>query len=863
MTATQLPKVDMRKRQRNRQRDEAIEYLNPPSMGKTESEGRVSRQFDVHFTSTEKEKLDEIEEKVELRTRNKKGRRKKLLQILFLIFCSVVSIIIISFIDDSGAVPIDQILKDDSVNLSKLFFVPLLLLVVVLFDTFKYIYLIHATTKKFRPFTSFKVGIVGRYYDSITPLATGGQPFQMYYLAKRDVPVGVASAIPLLRFFIGQIANIIVAAAFLLFTTISPEVIAAVDGTTLAVTKSAAIVGIIVNAFLPTFLLFLTLLPRFGRKVTSGIIRLGAKLKFVKDYDITFNKVIKHVEEFQTSMRYVSSNAIHILMIMLFSIVEQLAFISIPYFVCIGFGMEPSFSLYLSIVSLNLFTIYAVSMVPTPGTSGAAETVFLLVFRLLIPVGAFWAMLVWRFMTYYMFIILGLIVIFYDFIKQTAKEKFIERRKLFNIREKLIPKLNSQTASERLASITVLKQIEKDDRFFIPKPREHDVKISLKTEYSGMPFKPSYLAYRLHESGCQIAGIMDYLTLAGAKEFYKASEILGMKPLLGVEVTTYISRYKKRDLRINNIYQKDVINLCMTCIPPDSVDYIDGWLKKYRERRNDRNRKMLELINKKYRQYGIELDYEQDVLPLSRNDEGGTVTEWHLTYALALKLIEKYGRGQILLRFITQELHIILTEKMKQYLLDVTDNKIYVFDLVNILRAEIRDFYIDATDECCSILEFIKVAKDTGSLVCYRYIGDIIQNIMGEFRVEKYEDSFLEELISELKDLGVNAVLFEPSRLTEEQIKRIGEVCEQYGLIQLSGETIYSIRQGFCNDVLSADNYEYLVANAWALVGNVKAMDAGKESSIISQSTIEKYPQLSTRLMIYSALGKYGKYREA
>ena len=132
------------------------------------------------------------------------------------------SILMLSLIDDSGAVPLSRLFEEDSVKVSWLLFVFLMLAIVVLFDTFKYIYLIWVTTKKFRPFTSFKVGIVGRYYDSITPLATGGQPFQMYYLAKRDVPVGVASAIPLLRFFIGQIANMFVALAFFTFVTISP-----------------------------------------------------------------------------------------------------------------------------------------------------------------------------------------------------------------------------------------------------------------------------------------------------------------------------------------------------------------------------------------------------------------------------------------------------------------------------------------------------------------------------------------------------------------------------------------------------------------------------------------------------------------
>ncbi|MDD4003103.1 MAG: flippase-like domain-containing protein [Clostridia bacterium] len=852
----------MRLKHKNKRREEAIEYLNIPSWSESEKEQinyKSKKKFDVHFSSSEKDKLSEIQEKVEvLQPKNKKGKRKRIWQIGSLIFCSLVSVIILSFIDNSSSVPINEV----NISFSKILMVLLMLGIVILFDSFKYIYLIWVTTKKFRPFTSFKVGIVGRYYDSITPLATGGQPFQMYYLSKRDVPVGVASSIPLLRYFTGQLAIMFIALYLMFFVPLSERVTGVLDMTTFSVTKSAAYIGLAVTSFLPMFIMFLSLMPKLGKKVTAGILKLGSKLKLVKNYDLKYNKVIKHVDEFQNSMRYFSSNAVHIIILMILTAVEYIAFLSIPYFICLAFGETASLQLYLSILALNVFTTFAVTLMPTPGTSGAAETVFLLIFRALFSQGAFWAMLIWRFMTYYIFIIIGLIVMFYDFIKQTTKEKFIERRKYFNIREKLIPKLNSESSSDRLANLTVIKQIEREDRFFVPQPREYDIKISLKTEYSCMPFKPSYLAYKLHEAGSQIAGIMDHETLAGAKEFFEACNILGIKCLIGVQAKTYISRNKKRNIRINNLNQKDIVNLCMTCIPYESIKKVDEWLKKYRDRRNERNRKMLDSINKKYKYYGITLDFEKDILPVSAYDEGGTVTEWHLIYALAQKMIERFGRGQILLRFLTSELSVTLTEKMKQHLLDVTDNKIYLYDLINILKTEIKYFYIDANEECCSILEFIKMAKDTGSIVAYPYMGDIIHHVMGEYRVEKFEDSFLEELLSELKDLGVNAVTFEPSRLTDEQTLNIMKLCDKYELMQLSGETIYSVRQSFENYMLEDEKFEVLHNTAWALAGNVKAIENGKESGLFSPSTIEKYPQLSTRIMIYSTLGKYGKIRE-
>ena len=43
---------------------------------------------------------------------------------------------------------------------------------------------------------------------------------------------------------------------------------------------------------------------------------------------------------------------------------------------------------------------------------------------------------------------------------------------------------------------------------------------------------------------------------------------------------------------------------------------------------------------------GIGLDYDKDVLPLSMAHENGGVTERHLMYALAIKLVQQVGKGQ-------------------------------------------------------------------------------------------------------------------------------------------------------------------------------------------------------------------------
>ena len=150
--------------------------------------------------------------------------------------------------------------------------------------------------------------------------------------------VGVASSIPLLRYFIGQLSIMLIALYLMFFAPISGRVSGVLDMTTFNVTKSAAYIGLAVTSFVPIFIMFLSLMPKFGKKVTSGILKLGGKLKIVKNYDAQYNKVIKHVDEFQNSMRYFSSNAAHIIILMILTAVEYIAFLSIPYFICLAFG---------------------------------------------------------------------------------------------------------------------------------------------------------------------------------------------------------------------------------------------------------------------------------------------------------------------------------------------------------------------------------------------------------------------------------------------------------------------------------------------------------------------------------------------
>ena len=73
---------------------------------------------------------------------------------------------------------------------------------------------------------------------------------------------------------------------------------------------------------------------------------------------------------------------------------------------------------YFEALALCTFIQAAISLIPTPGNSGAAETYFYLIFS------TFWPTMIWRFLCYYSFIIIGVLIYGYN-----ALVKLRERNK--------------------------------------------------------------------------------------------------------------------------------------------------------------------------------------------------------------------------------------------------------------------------------------------------------------------------------------------------------------------------------------------------------------------------------------------------
>lgn len=300
-------------------------------------------------------------------------------------------------------------------------------LVIMLGDGIAYLNLIHCTTRKYRPGLSVKLGVVGRYYDNITPLATGGQPFQIYSLTKSGIGAAKASSIALSRYIIKQIIFTLVLIAVFIYTAIKGVPFNAESQAGEAIVRVFAYIGVFVTCMLPFFFLLVAINKNLGHGLMRIIIKFLSKIRIVKDYDKTLNKTMTEMDRFQRSVKYVFKRKRTLFLQILLAIVDTLVFTSIPYFVYRAFGCDGAD--WITIVSSYMYCLAAVAFFPTPGTAGAAEASFYVVFASFFTIAGkgqyvFWALIAWRFFTYYIFILVGL---FQMLIKYTVKVATLKR----------------------------------------------------------------------------------------------------------------------------------------------------------------------------------------------------------------------------------------------------------------------------------------------------------------------------------------------------------------------------------------------------------------------------------------------------
>ncbi len=373
----------------------------------------------------------------------------------------------------------------------------------------------------------------------------------------------------------------------------------------------------------------------------------------------------------------------------------------------------------------------------------------------------------------------------------------------------ILNKLNAPTREERLAN---LREVLKETTF--PPMVSQYINNHIHTTYSFSPYSPTAAVYAARMEGLCTAGIIDHDSISGAQEFIEAARIVDIPVTIGMEARVSMDGTRLEGRRTNNPDQVGVSYMTIQSVPHHQIPVLTEFFRPYQAARHQRNREMIEKINALV---GVSLDYDRDVLPLSEAADNGGVTERHLMYALAIELERQVGKGQSMIDKLTS-LGMTLSEKQRAMLLD-TQYPFYAYDVLGMLKGTfVPKIFIDATTECPSLKDMVKLCREIDAYLCYAYLGDVGDSVTGDKKAQKFEDDYLDDVFECLKEEGVKAVTYMPTRNTPAQLQRLRGLCEEYGMFQISGEDINSPRQSFIIKAMENPMFQNLIDATWKLI---------------------------------------------
>lgn len=324
-----------------------------------------------------------------------KSLKKRLLIIAFVIFNAAIILwtAFSEFGDKDSATSLSE------VNINIWLLIPAILLFVIGFgaEIYKYVLM----TKKFGDQPDWRVGartvMLGRYYDNITPAAVGGQPFQIHYMYTHGVKHGYAAMIPIIGLVSTQIGFLIV--AFISYITMGhladPKIL------------GLGLLGLIFYAVFPLAVLLATFKPVLLSKIISWGVKLLAKVHIVKNVEEAKEKTETSINNYANCVKKIIKEKKQTVIIIILSTIFHICITALPYFIIRAFGGSIDFfQCFVTILAITA-TVY---ITPTPGNAGFAEGYFFAVFKSLASGYVFWAMLFWRILTYYSYILLGVMV---------------------------------------------------------------------------------------------------------------------------------------------------------------------------------------------------------------------------------------------------------------------------------------------------------------------------------------------------------------------------------------------------------------------------------------------------------------------
>lgn len=245
----------------------------------------------------------------------------------------------------------------------------------------------------------FRIPIIQALFNAITPMSTGGQPSQLAAMVQMGIEGGRATSLLLMKFIIYQV---VVFLAYIL-TIIFGFHMVATQFSGLAI---FIVIGLLMHVISTLFLLAIMFAYNWTKKIVNWFMDLLAKFINKEKVEKWRAATMEKIETFYTESQNLKKEKKKLILSTLLTILQLLAFYSIPYVVLMALNVNASWA---AVTQMNIMIIMFMAIIPIPGASGGAEYSFQTLFATFVSShgSLVLGMFLWRFATYFFGMILG------------------------------------------------------------------------------------------------------------------------------------------------------------------------------------------------------------------------------------------------------------------------------------------------------------------------------------------------------------------------------------------------------------------------------------------------------------------------
>ncbi len=246
-----------------------------------------------------------------------------------------------------------------------------------------------------------QVAFVGAFFSGVTPSATGGQFGQAYIMKNQGIKISDGASILWIDFIIYQ--SVMVA-----YTTVLMLLRFNYYYTEQSSFFILVLIGYVVNSAVIVLLFTMAIFPKIYEKISSYIVKLGAKMKLIKDPNKTIVAWNTQLQSFTKEIKKIKHMKKMIFKCVILNVVRLTILYTLPLFIAFTLGVHTDLGMLLDVITMSAFVSVANAFFPVPGASGGTEAAFMLIFSTMFTtVATNSIMILWRFATYHFIILIG------------------------------------------------------------------------------------------------------------------------------------------------------------------------------------------------------------------------------------------------------------------------------------------------------------------------------------------------------------------------------------------------------------------------------------------------------------------------